>query len=282
MTARATLTLNVGGIGMAVTAPAAWRPRLTERYGQFLSNDRAAWQVTVQHGWTAPQTQPTTIEHGETWTRFAYAPFGGWLDLAGRQAGVAIASDQHLLPALERLLVYLLTQALPQDVGGLLLHACGVVRQGQAHVFIGPSGAGKSTIARLASGYGQVLCDENIVLRLGAAGPEALSTPFWGQATPDTTARLRLSAPLAALYTLQQTPDFSLAPLTPAQAVLALIDSTRIAVEQPSRAAAWLAAAQSLLAQAPIYRLGFQPTTDLWPFLAGPHDAAETLCSPWP
>ncbi len=269
----APLTLDVGGIVVAVAAPDPWRPRLAARYADFLSSGAAGWHVAVRAGWHAEPKRRSFVEHGETWTRFGYADFGGWLDLAGRQAIVALASDEHLLPALERMLVYLLTQALPQDAGGLLLHASGVMRQGQAHVFVGPSGAGKSTVARLASGYGQVLCDENIVLRLGAAGPEAVSTPFWGQATPETAARLRLSAPLSALYALQHASTFSLTPLTPAQAVLVLIDSLRIAVEQPARASAWLAAAKNLLAQVPVYRLSFRPTTELWDFLANPHSA---------
>jgi hypothetical protein len=261
------LTLDIGGLAIDLALPAPWGARLRARYGAFLSGDAGRWRVALRYGWQAEPGRSFYVDHGESWTRFGYENCGGWLDLAGRTAQVTVASDADVLPSLERVLVYLCTEALPQEVGGLLLHASGVVWQARAHVFLGPSGAGKSTVAGLASGYGQVLCDENIVLRLGDAGPEAWSTPFWGQATPDTVARARQAAPLAALYALLQAPEFSLTPLSPAQAVLALIDSNRIAAEQPSRAAAWLAAAQGVLAQVPAYRLGFLPTAELWAFL---------------
>lgn len=261
------LTMDIGGLSITVDAPASWGACLRARYGAFLDGDAGRWRVALRYGWQAEPGRSFYVDHGESWTRFGYENCGGWLDLASRTALVTVASDVDVLSSLERVLVYLCTEALPQEMGGLLLHASGVVWQGRAHVFVGPSGAGKSTVAELASGYGQVLCDENIVLRMGDGGPEALSTPFWGQATPDTAVRARQCAPLAALYALQQAPDFSLTPLSPAQAVLALIDSNRIAAEQPSRAAAWLAATQGVLAQVPAYRLGFLPTTELWAFL---------------
>jgi hypothetical protein len=73
--------------------------------------------------------------------------------------------------------------------------------------------------------------------------------------------------PLRAVYVLAQTPGFELARLTPSQAVLALLDSEKVAVERPSSADAWLAAAQRLVAETPVYRLGFRPTPEVWSFL---------------
>jgi hypothetical protein len=248
-----------------------WQAALAARYASFLSAGPASWQVTLGYGWDPEPGRGVYVEHGETWTRFGTEAYGGRLDLNRQHAVVAVASDERLRLALERTMVYLCLQALP--LAGdrlLLLHAAGVARQGQGHVFLGPSGAGKATVARLASGYGQVLCDENVVARLGEAGPEALSTPFWGlSAPPELIERVRRRAPLRAIFSLQQAPDFSLTPLTPAHAVLAMVESNRIVAEHPARADVWLDAAQRLLAQVPVYRLSFRPTTELWAFLDG-------------
>jgi hypothetical protein len=248
-----------------------WQAALAARYASFLSAGPASWQVTLGYGWDPEPGRGVYVEHGETWTRFGTEAYGGRLDLNRQHAVVAVASDERLRLALERTMVYLCLQALP--LAGdrlLLLHAAGVARQGQGHVFLGPSGAGKTTVARLASGYGQVLCDENVVARLGEAGPEALSTPFWGlSAPPELIERVRRRAPLRAIFSLQQAPDFSLTPLTPAHAVLAMVESNRIVAEHPARADVWLDAAQRLLAQVPVYRLSFRPTTELWAFLDG-------------
>ena len=67
-------------------------------------------------------------------------------------------------------------QALPRLGTGLLLHASGIVLDGAGYVFTGASGRGKTTVSRLAAGRAEVgrtevLTDENVIIRLGAAGP---------------------------------------------------------------------------------------------------------------
>jgi hypothetical protein len=177
----------------------------------------------------------------------------------------------------ERTLVYICMQALPREHAGLLLHACGVVRHGAGHVFVGPSGAGKTTVAQLAAGYGQVLSDENVVLRANTPGPELWSTPFWGFSTPpELIARARVTAPLRAVYILAQTAGFTLTPLTPGKAVLALLSSEKVAVER-------LAAAQRLVERTPVYRLGFRPTSELWELLGElPRQGPVERPASWP
>ena len=137
-------------------------------------------------------------------------------------------------------------------------------------MFTGASGAGKTTVARLAAGHADVLTDENLIIRFaGGHGPELCSTPFWGQSTPaELIRRTNRRVPLRAVYLLEHTPDFQLSPLAPAEAVMALLTTEKVSVERIDSAAHWLAAAGRLIREAPVYRLGFAPTAELWDFLS--------------
>jgi hypothetical protein len=262
------LIMDIAGVVVAVDAPGAWMASLTARYEAFLCDLPPAWHVTLRHDPALQPEESGWAEHDEFRTRFHIYATAGWIDLRERRGEVRTVGPERAFSAVERTLVYICMQALPREHAGLLLHACGVVRHGAGHVFVGPSGAGKTTVAQLAAGYGQVLSDENVVLRANAPGPELWSTPFWGFSTPpEIIARVRVTAPLRAVFILAQAPGFTLTPLTPGQAVLALLSSEKVAVERPTSADAWLAAAQRLVAQTPVYRLGFRPTPELWEFL---------------
>lgn len=264
----ARLILDVGGVVIAINSPVKWLTPLEARYAGYLTNDSASWQVTLDYDWHSDSQGFIGATHDGPVTRFAFPAYGGWIDLANRMAVVSISSDAYALHALHRLLVYVCMQVLPQERAALLLHASGVIRRGAGHVFVGPSGAGKTTIAHLAAGYGQVLCDENVVVRIGSDGPEVLGTPFWGSGTPtNVSTRVESAAPLRAIYILAHTVDFQLTRLTAGHAVLALLESERVPLERPDTAATWLAVAERLVSKAPVYGLGFRPTTQLWSFL---------------
>ena len=117
----------------------------------------------------------------------------------------------------------------------------------------------------------EVLSDENVIVRLGAGGPELCSTPFWGFSTPpELIQRVNRRMPLAAIHLLTHAPAFRLTPLTAGQAVLALLTTEKVATERADSAAAWLAVAERLVAQIPLSRLEFLPTVQIWDFLASP------------
>jgi len=151
-----------------------------------------------------------------------------------------------------------------------------VVMRGQGYAFFGHSGAGKTTVAQLAHGYGQVLTDENIVLRLTNRGVALCSTPFWGHSTPpEMVRRVNRSVPLAGLFALAHGPEFALTRLTPGQGIASLLTSEKVATERVESAAAWLDIAGRILARSPVHLLSFRPTTELWQFL--PRHMGEKL-----
>ncbi len=214
------LDLDIGGLALRFALPPGWLPPLQERYEAFLTARPPAWSVTVEEGSIAIAESDAWINHQGAVTRFEVPGVAGWIDLAGRTASIRTPSARGAWSAIERTAGYILMQALPREQDALWLHASGVVLRGRGHVFFGASGAGKTTVARLAAGHADLLCDENVVLKLAADAWELHSTPFWGHSTPpELIRRVNRRAPLAALFQLTHAPDFTVTRLSPADAV---------------------------------------------------------------
>lgn len=271
----APLGVEIAGINFSIHLPLeAWRAVVAARYAAFLAPVAPGWTVVVHYDPALADPEAPWIRHEAAMTTYHLLGQTGELDLETRWAQVSTSSEVRAAGALDRTLAYICMQVLPREHDGLLLHAAGVEIDGAGHVFTGASGAGKTTVARLAAGRGQVLVDENVILRLGAGGPEVYSTPFWGHSTPPALIqRTNRHVPLAAIYLLVHAPEFRLSRLSPSQAAVALLSTEKVATERAESAAAWLAVAERLIAQVPIHHLAFRPTVELWDFLAPAGDS---------
>lgn len=102
---------------------------------------------------------------------------------------------------------------------GVLVHGCGLSLAGRGFLFLGTSGAGKSTTARLWKERGgvTVLSDDRIVIRAdgNGTGYRIFGTPWHGEAGWETPG----SAPLEAVYILEQAPRNRITDITPSAAV---------------------------------------------------------------
>ena len=87
---------------------------------------------------------------------------------------------------------------------GMLVHSCGILRNGQVLLFTGPCETGKTTIGRLCSeDYGLLLNDEMLLL----AWPHPRNSSLWVRSVPilsELPFRLNTSAPLACVLLLKQ------------------------------------------------------------------------------
>ena len=101
-----------------------------------------------------------------------------------------------------------------------LVHACGILRYGQALVFAGPSGAGKTTIASLCGERdGEVLNDEVLLISRPKPNDGVLkvqSTPIIGQYPH----RLKAMAPLRCILLLKQSSQTMIRPIDRSEAYL--------------------------------------------------------------
>lgn len=89
---------------------------------------------------------------------------------------------------------------------GVELHCCGIIGpDGLGRLFVGQSGAGKTTTARLWLGHRndiEIVSDDRVILRESDGGWRMYGTPWHGDAELASPS----SAPLAAIYLLQQAP----------------------------------------------------------------------------
>jgi hypothetical protein len=142
-------------------------------------------------------------------------------------------------------------------IGGIALHAAGIIVNGCSVVFFGPSGAGKTTIAGIAP-Y-PVISDE-----LVAVTPDSWSaqtTGFWSvQQPPPGT---RYSTPLVALVELAKAPELELRRLEPMDAFRRLLGVTVL----PPAAQLWQLATDALarlVAEVPVWRMHWSPSQPPW------------------
>jgi hypothetical protein len=171
--------------------------------------------------------------------------------------------------------------------GGVVIHAGGVVVDGQTLVFAGASGAGKSTLSRLFVGGGyrtDLLSDDRIILRvplgsserpptnrLGIGKPsatalcEAWGTPWPGDAMIAANAR----APLGALLFLRQSDRNELVSLAPGVAMKRLMPLVSCPWYDRDRLPGVLDTCASLVESCSCYDFHFRPEPGAVALLAG-------------
>jgi hypothetical protein len=145
-------------------------------------------------------------------------------------------------------------------VGGLPLHAAGVVLAGRGVAFVGPSGAGKTTLS--ATSPVPVLSDE--LVAIGPGRPFSLvRSGFWGEGRPAGSAS---SAPLGLLVDLAKGPALRFERLHPAAAAGRVLASVPV----PHAPALWrhaLAVVAELVSRVAVVRMEWTPLDPPWPAL---------------
>jgi hypothetical protein len=140
---------------------------------------------------------------------------------------------------------------------GVLVHACGIQHRGRGILLLGTSGAGKSTSSRLWAERPAttVLSDDRIVIRSDGGRPRIFGTPWHGEAGIESPG----SAPLDAVYILEQAPRNRVIDMPPSAAVAQMMVRAFPALwEQEGLQFAVQFLAQ-LAEQVPVRRLQFVP-----------------------
>jgi hypothetical protein len=148
---------------------------------------------------------------------------------------------------------------------GVMLHSCGVQRNGRGLLFVGDSGAGKSTLAGLlAQGEGlEVLSDERMILRKINEGFWIYGTPWHGDA--------HFASPLRGLLDgvcfLRQGPINELQRIPPLNTVSRLVQSSFIPHWDKAGMASTLDLFMDLASSVPCYLFTFSPDKTAFRFV---------------
>jgi hypothetical protein len=189
----------------------------------------------------------------------------GRIVVSSWQAWLALSSDAFY-PNLEYFL-RILCALLAYRNGGLLMHAAGLLVDGQVHLFIGHSGSGKSTVVAL-SPHALALGDDLILLRPEEAGWRAYGTPFWN---PQTRWREGQTAHglLVGIYSLVQDRGIYLQTMSPAAAVAELAANCPVVSGDVTQLPGLLGRCRQLGADVPVLRLHFRKDPGFWSLLRG-------------
>lgn len=105
--------------------------------------------------------------------------------------------------------------------GGVLLHSCGIVHQGEGILFCGMSGAGKSTLANIWQQEKDtiVLSDDRIIVRKINAQYMMYGTPWHGEAGHCSS----LNAPLSRIFFIEHASENQLRDISRPEAVSHLV-----------------------------------------------------------
>jgi hypothetical protein len=251
--------VEIGGIPIALsTCDQGFLDLLRQRYIGFLSSSSPEFELEFDLTSTVPVSDDDVRvrRDGDEWLIERGDFHARWDPRAGR-GSVRQNANPYSLDSVLRILHSLILA----ERGGFLLHAASAISDGRACLFSGVSGAGKTTMTRLAPPDVTLLTDEISYLRPNAEGYSAFGTPFAGELA---RAGENCTAPVSALFFLEQGPENRVHELSSAEAVRRLMRNILFFAEDRGLVEKLLATACDFVARVPIRRLTFYPDARVW------------------
>lgn len=159
---------------------------------------------------------------------------------------------------------YVLLAQVLADRQAVLMHSAGLILNGQGLLFVGHSGAGKSTIVKLLRAYGQILCDDRVIVRKWPDGFHIHGTWSHGEIPEISNAE----APLKAIFFLHKAKWCSTEPVQDKRQIM---KEFLFRTSRPLVTREWLEQTiptlASLASQVPIYQLSFTKDERLLPVI---------------
>jgi hypothetical protein len=258
---RLSVVIEIGGMAVRVnTTDPSFLVMLQDRYAGFVSsseNVEVDFDVDLaQASFGDPEADVRVTQRLGHW-RLERGDFRAEWDPAARTGKIRQSANPYSIDAVLRIVH---TLVLARE-GSFLLHAASAVRNGRAFLFAGVSGAGKTTISRLAPADATLLTDEISYVRRQADGYVAFGTPFTGE-----LAKLgeNVSAPIAALYMLEQGHENRIEPVAAADATRGLLANLLFFAEDQEPVQLAFHAACEFVSRVPVSRLTFVPDSRVW------------------
>jgi hypothetical protein len=251
--------VEIGGIPIALsTDDERFLDLVSQRYDGFLSSSHPQFELQFDLTSTGPVSDDDVRvrREGDAWLIKRGDFRARWDPRTGRGSVRQNANPYSLDSVLRILHSLILAQR-----GGFLLHAASAICDGRAYLFSGVSGAGKTTMTRLAPPDITLLTDEISYLRPDVDGYSAFGTPFAGELAK---AGENCSAPVSALFFLEQGPENRIDELPSSEAVRRLMRNILFFAEDRALVEKLFTTACNFVTRVPIRRLTFYPDARVW------------------
>ncbi len=261
---RPSLTIEIGGNAVAIRSrDGAFLELLEERYLGFITpgtSASASFEVEIIESASVP-TEECDDElkvsfRGGAWD-FRRGDFRATWQPSTRAGHIVQTCNPYAIDSVLRILHSILL--VPQR--GLLMHAASAIRGDRAFVFAGVSGAGKTTICRLAPPDAILLSDEVSYLRPDHGEYRAWGTPFSGELAKSGE---NISAPVSALYLLEQGTENRIDPVAKIDAIRSLLRHVLFFAYDARLVESIFDAVRTWVDQVPVCRLTFKPEAGVW------------------
>jgi hypothetical protein len=190
---------------------------IREAYERFLSNKHPEWCLRIYPDDSLAIREESsvglTFSNGEV--RIVDDYLMGFLNLGSNDGEVRV-NPVWFMPSLATFIRNLFTLILVLKNNGLVLHALGVLKDGEVYVFLGPSGSGKTTVAQLSPEY-VILSDDIVFIKPFGRSYVVFPTPCWGDMQRGD--RVNKGYPLKMMFKLIQDTEVYLKPFGLAEAI---------------------------------------------------------------
>lgn len=196
----------------------------------------------------------------------------GTLDLANKKCSIQVKNALLSNPAtriFEQFLLQLYYTLLENKYGTivpghLLVHSCGVLKNGCGYMYVGPSGSGKSTVAQLSTMY-DILNDEISLIKQEGDGYTIYATPFNGY----FRSKKNMSGPLKKIFFLKQDGRHYIKRIKLADAIILFTHEivppmSLLSTKKTQLLSTMLDYAAQLLTEVPFFELHFLPDKNFW------------------
>jgi hypothetical protein len=243
--------------------------QVTDRYAAFIApSESAALSIRIR---TEPGPEYIPLDISPTWQILTFEHAGliqfksyfedGWVDRRRGQGELVLRPQGDPENYLRVLFAWM---CLEQQ--GLLLHASGVISNGNGHVFFGASGSGKTTVARLSLDR-TVLSDDLVIIKKKGPVFRLYGVPFRGD-FPEAP-RHNASADLRGLYALVKDSQHYVSPLQLQEAVARLTACVPFVMAQPAAAQRASEICFELATQVQVQSLHFRTDPGFWEVIDG-------------
>ncbi|MBI5034859.1 MAG: hypothetical protein HZB51_30410 [Chloroflexi bacterium] len=180
----------------------------------------------------------------------------GWFDRQAKLGQVVLRPNGDLENYLRVLYAWFCV-----DHGSLLLHSCGIIRDGRGYVFFGPSGNGKTTTTSLSAPY-TILSDDLVIIKKVENRFRVYGVPFRGD-LPEAP-RTNASAEVCGVFALTKDKRHYLTPLVLPEAVARLVQCVPFVMTQPEIVKRVTEICTDLAKSVPLQMLHFRKDNGFW------------------